>query len=203
MDQVTAPGAQDQPVRAVAVRYLLVAVAGALFGGIDQYLGSLYSPLLTTFSLMSAPWVLLPFCIGCTQTRPRRAVLMALAGTVAAVLGYCVMILSPVEGVHNLGARVIFAVVWSQTRWLLAALIAGPLYGYLGQRWRTERSRLSAVLAISPLVLEPVLPLIKVEQGQSAAAYLAELAVGAVFAAYFMTSRLRGGSGEVIEDGSC
>ncbi len=158
--------------------------ASALFGAGDQYLGSLVWPLATAFSLMSAPWLLLPFCIGCSQLTTWRAAVTALAGTVAALAGYTVMIMSPVEGVHHLTARLIFAVVSAQSRWLAAAALASPLYGILGQRWRVRRSWLSALLAVSPLALEPVTRYLGLESGEPLA-YAAEVAAGALAALYF------------------
>ncbi len=167
---------------------LAVIVASAAFGAGDQFLGSLVWPLASTFSLMSAPWLLLPFCIGCSQFTTWRAALMAFAGLVAALAGYTVMIMSPVEGVHNLTPRLAIAVLFSQSRWLPAAALVGPLYGILGQRWRVQRSALSALLAVSPLLLEPVSRFLHLESGQPLA-YLAEVAAGLLAAGYFVLSR--------------
>ena len=180
-----APATRQRPW---ALSVLLVIAASALFGAGDQYLGSLVWPLFTAVSLMSAPWLLLPFCIGCSQLTARRAALLAFAGLVAALAGYTVMIMSPVEGVHNLTARLAVGVLSSQSRWLPAAALAGPLYGILGQRWRVHRSMLSAVLAVSPLLLEPVSRFLQLESGQPLA-YVAEVAVGMLAAWYFAMSR--------------
>jgi Family of unknown function (DUF6518) len=163
---------------------VVLIAASAAFGAGDQYLGSMLWPMAAAVSGMSAPWLLLPFCIGCSQLTMRRAALMGLAGTEAAVAAYTAMIMSPVEGVHHLGARLILAVSWSQARWFVAALLAGPLYGMLGQRWRLRRSRLSALLAVSPLLFEPVSRYLQLEWGQPQA-YVAEVAAGVVAAAYF------------------
>jgi hypothetical protein len=54
---------------------VLLLVLSALFGAADQYLGSLpgahlwaaQMPWLTDVSLLSAPWVLLPFLVGATH----------------------------------------------------------------------------------------------------------------------------------------
>jgi hypothetical protein len=51
---------------------LLLLVLSAIFGAADQYLGSLpgahlwaaQMPWMTDVSLLSAPWVLLPFLVG-------------------------------------------------------------------------------------------------------------------------------------------
>lgn len=80
------------------------------------------------------------------------------------------------------------ALLSSQSRWLPAAVLAGPLYGILGQRWRVHRSMLSALLAVSPLLLEPVSRFLQLESGQPLA-YIAEVAVGLLAACYFAASR--------------
>ncbi|MGO8957719.1 MAG: DUF6518 family protein [Streptosporangiaceae bacterium] len=172
------------------VAYLVVIAVGAMLGAGDQYLGSLVWPLASAVSLMSAPWLLLPFCIGCTQVTTWRAALMGFAGLVAALAGYTVMIMSPVEGVHNPGAQLILAVLSSQSRWLPAAVLAGPLYGVLGQRWRVHRSWVSALLAVSPLLFEPVSTYFRLEWGQSLAS-VAELAAGLAAAVYFVAAMSR------------
>ncbi len=84
--------------------FLLVALIGFAFGAADQYLGSLrplvaLGPWTTAVSGMSAPWLVLPFLAGCSQVLPRRAMAAGLVATQAALFGYFVMTLSPVEGV--------------------------------------------------------------------------------------------------------
>src|SRR5438477_9320014 len=85
----------------------LALVLSAVFGAADQYLGSLTGSghawaagWSTDISLPSAPWLVLPFVAGATQRSPRRAALLGLACTYAALLGYAVMTLSPVEHAH-------------------------------------------------------------------------------------------------------
>jgi hypothetical protein len=83
---------------------VLLLVLSAIFGAADQYLGSLpgahlwaaQMPWMTDVSLLSAPWVLLPFLVGATQREPRRATLLGLACTMFALAGYAAMTLSPV-----------------------------------------------------------------------------------------------------------
>jgi hypothetical protein len=81
--------------------YLIAAAAGLVFGGADQYLGSRVTLGLWASSLsgMSAPWLLLPFLCGLAQAVPRRAALAGLTVTVAALVGYFALTLSPLEGV--------------------------------------------------------------------------------------------------------
>ena len=82
----------------IVVAALLLA---ALFGGGDQYLGSMsWHPWAADVSLLSAPWLVLAFIAGWTQRDPRRAALLGLACTASAFLGYGLMTLSPVENAH-------------------------------------------------------------------------------------------------------
>src|SRR5437764_12975746 len=84
--------------------FALAILVGLAYGGTDQYLGSLH-PMMglgtwtPTAAQMSAPWLLLPFVLGATQVRSRRAMLVGLIVTQAALVGYFAMTLSPIEGV--------------------------------------------------------------------------------------------------------
>src|SRR5438094_10129252 len=98
-----------------------VAVALALsvvFGGTDQYLGSLSGhPWAADVSLPSAPWLVLAFLAGWTQREPKRAALLGFACTASALVGYGLMTLSPVENAHlttrvYAGEAIRFRTVW-------------------------------------------------------------------------------------------
>src|SRR5581483_8010882 len=86
---------------AAAVAYLLAAFCGLAFGALDQYLGSLIAlgPWASSVSGLSAPWLVLPFLVGWSQERPRRAVACALLAVGAALVGYFAMTASPFESV--------------------------------------------------------------------------------------------------------
>src|SRR5208282_939448 len=131
---------------------------GIAFGAGDQYLGSLATPGLWTVSLsqLSAPWLLLPFAFGCSQLRSSRAALIGLVATVAGLFGYFLMSLGPFDGGHaSLNLRAARGLL-SSNSWIIAGgLVTGPLYGLLGQRWRTRRAWLSAVLVAGAFCLEP------------------------------------------------
>jgi len=132
----------------------------AAFGAAVQYLGTPhlpagYHPVASTISGLSAPWLPLAFCFGWTQVRPRPAALIGLAATMAGLAGYFAMMWSPVEGVHMRLATIAHLVIRSQAGNVLGDIVTGPLYGWLGQIWRTRRSLLSALLAAGPLTLEP------------------------------------------------
>jgi len=70
--------------------FFVAVVFGFVFGAADQYLGSRVTLGLwaATVSTASAPWLVLPFAFGCSQVRPRRAMLLGLVVTVAALAGY-------------------------------------------------------------------------------------------------------------------
>ncbi|MEO9180848.1 MAG: hypothetical protein ABI298_04265, partial [Acidimicrobiales bacterium] len=64
------------------MRTWLAALLGAVFGAGDQYLGSRSGhPWLTDISLLSAPWLALPFVVGSLQKSVRRALIVGCAAT--------------------------------------------------------------------------------------------------------------------------
>ena len=134
-------------------------VVGLIFGGADQYVGSIDARGLWTvsLSLLSAPWLVLPFLFGCSQLRSSRAGKLGLVATMAALLGYFAMIMGPLEGGQwSLNLREVHGLLASNMENILGGLVTGPLYGVLGQRWRTRRAWLSAALVAGALCLEPV-----------------------------------------------
>jgi hypothetical protein len=135
----------------------LAVLLAAVFGAGTQYLGSwLGASWATEVSLVSAPWLLLGFLAGCTQRRsPVRAALLGLACTLAALAGYFVMILSPVEGAHA-AAREVAGVLRTNVQWILGGLVTGPLFGWFGHRWRSRRSWPGAAITAGAFALEPL-----------------------------------------------
>jgi hypothetical protein len=144
------------------VIYVVAIVVGLAFGAGDQYLGTIHSlnalgPWTLSISQMAALWVLLPFLFGCTRDGPREAALVGLIATAAALVGYWAMTVSPMEGVA-LRSAPSAAVAWlggNVSVWL-AGLVTGPLFGYLGHRWRRDGwwagpALLSAVFLLEPL----------------------------------------------------
>lgn len=162
----------------------LILAAALAFGGLDQYVGSLFSNFATAVSGMSAPWLLLPFAAGAVQVTRRNAAWVGLGSTWLAVIGYVLMIDSPAEGAH-LTVRLLAATAHSQWPWFLGGLISGPVYGLLGYFWRARRSWLSAVLAAVPVLLEPVMNRLGIRPSIDITASYAEAATGLVLAAYF------------------
>jgi Family of unknown function (DUF6518) len=170
------------------VRTLALAAA---FGAGDQYLGSMSShPWAADLSLLSAPWLVLAFLAGCTQDDPRRAMLLGLACTASALMGYGLMTLSPLENAH-LSYQTAAAFVHSEARVLVGGLFTGPLFGWLGQRWRTRRAWLGALVTAAVITLEP---LARIQAGQAIryrAVWAAEVTVGAAMIVYVLAATRR------------
>jgi hypothetical protein len=165
------------------VAALLLAVA---FGAGDQYLGSFSAhPWAADVSLLSAPWLVLAFVVGWLERDPKRAAVLGLACTFAALVGYGLMTLSPLENAH-LTPRGIAGFVQSESRVFVGAFVTGPLFGWLGNRWRSERFWAGALAAAGAVSLEPLARL--VVGGQYEIRFrtvsLAEAAVGLAMLAY-------------------
>ena len=171
----------------------LALVLAAAFGAGDQYLGSLSAhPWGADVSLLSAPWLVLPFLAGATQREARRAVLLGLACTYAALLGYGVMTLSPVENAHVTLAT-LRGFVGSERNVLVGGLLTGPLFGWFGQQWRTRRALLGALVSAAALCLEPLVRRAGVNPIRFRGVWIAEVAAGLALAAYATRAASRRG----------
>ncbi len=153
-----------------------------IFGALDQYLGSLWISTHLGFwtadlSRMSAPWLALPFLAGWKAERVRGAAVAGTSVTFAALLGYFAMTLSPLEGV-GAGQIHLLGFVDSQLHVLAPALLTGPLWGWLGWRWRTARSWPSAMLLAGGFCLEPLARVVTAQRFRFAAVGVVELAIG-------------------------
>ena len=168
--------------------YLLATVAAALFGAGDQYLGSLSAhPWLVDSSLLSAPWLVLPFVFGCTQGGRKRAISIGCIATASALLGYFVMTLTPIEGVHlNGSAAPILDLLHSELPVIVGAMFTAPLYGYLGYRWRTNRDWLSAVLVGGAVCLEPLATAAVGRLPRLSEVWIGEVIFGLVMCGFFL-----------------
>jgi len=141
------------------VTFLVAVAVGIAFGAGDQYVGSLATQGLWTVSLsqLSAPWLLLPFAFGCTQMRASRAALIGLVATVAGLFGYFLMTMGRFDGgFAGLSLRAARGLLLSNALIIAGGLLTGPFYGFLGQRWRSRRAWVSAVLVAGAFCLEPV-----------------------------------------------
>jgi len=140
-------------------------------------------PWMADVSLLSAPWIVLAFLAGYTQREPKRAALLGLGCTLAALVGYGLMTLSPVENAQ-ITATSVRGFVISEQRVILGGLVAGPLFGLFGYRWRVDRAWLGALAAAAALCLEP---LARIQVGQAIRSHtvlLAEVAIGLAMATY-------------------
>jgi len=184
--------------------FVVAVVVGFVFGAADQYMGSrvmvsgqfILGPWATTVSMMSAPWLVLPFSFGCTQTRPRRAMVLGLVATMAALAGYFTLMWSPLEGVRlDQSLQHLPMLLSSQWMNVVGGLITGPLFGLLGQRWRVDGWWPSAALVAGALCLEPLARRIDGSLSPPALAWELEVAVGVALALFFVvTSRRHGGA---------
>jgi uncharacterized protein DUF6518 len=172
----------------------LALVAAAAFGAGDQYLGSgqvFGSGWATDVSLLSAPWLVLAFVAGSTQREPRRAALLGLGCTAAALVGYFLLTDSPLEGAHYslVNARGFFI---SEHKVLLGAVFTGPLFGWFGQQWRTRRAIGGAFVTAAALCLEPLARRSSVDPIRYRDVWLAEVGAGLALAAAVLVRRYSG-----------
>jgi hypothetical protein len=177
---------------------MVVAIALVLsfaFGAGDQYLGSLTGSghvwaagWSSDISLLSAPWLVLPFVVGATQREPRRAALVGLACTYAALLGYGLMTLSPIENAHITAATVRGFLVSERTV-LVGGIVTGPLFGWFGRQWRTRRAITGALVTAAALCLEPLARRATIDPIGNRDVWLAEVAAGLALAAAVVVHR--------------
>ena len=166
----------------------IALVFSATFGAGDQYLGSGHVAGITwatAVSLLSAPWLLLPFVVGATQRDPKRAALLGLACTYAALLGYCVMTLSPAEGAHFTVAT-FRAFAYSERTVLVGGLATGPLFGWFGQQWRSGKMLAGALLVAAALCFEPLARRLSLNPIRYARVTVVEVVAGLLFAAFVL-----------------
>jgi hypothetical protein len=176
--------------------FLAIALVGLAFGAGDQYLGTVHAVAAmgswsTSVSLLSAPWLILPFLVGTTQGRPRRAAVAGLVVTLSALAGYFAMTLSPIEGVHFSLVELRGLVGTNQLN-EIGGLICGPLFGWLGYRWHTRRSWLAAALATGALCLEPIAVTVAGRnEGRSAIVWALEVVAGLAVGTWFLVGSRR------------
>jgi len=168
----------------------LALVLAALFGAGDQYLGSFsMHPWMADVSLLSAPWLVLAFLAGCTQREPKRAALLGLGCTFAALVGYGAMTLSPVENAH-LSVPAVIGFVRSSRAIVAGGLVTGPLFAWFGQRWRVHGAWVGALATAATLCLEPFARIPAGREIGSERVLLAEIAFGIAMAAYVAAIRV-------------
>jgi hypothetical protein len=169
-----------------SVGYVIAAVVGLIFGALDQYLGTIrFGAWAWTVSGMSAPWLVLPFVVGTTQGRSRRAMVLGLLVMLSALVGYFAMTYSPMEG-HPIDE--FLDGFWTIVRtgynplWILGGVVTGPPFGFLGHRWRVERSWIGVAIA-GALCLEPLARGVTGRLSPQPLVWGVEVTLGAAFAA--------------------
>lgn len=167
---------------------VLTLLCSAAFGASDQYLGSLTGSghvwaagWSADVSLLSAPWLVLPFLTGSTQRDPRRAALLGLACTYVALASYGLMTVSPFEHAH-LTVATLRGFLVSERGVFVGGILTGPLFGWFGMRWRTQRALLGALVTAAALCLEPLARRADATPVRFRDVWLAEVAAGLALA---------------------
>ena len=137
------------------MRVALALVLSAAYGAGTQFLGARVLGWGPEVAQLSAPWLVIAFLAGATQRTPRRAALLGLGATAAALTGYWLMTDSPVEGAQYTLANAHGFFV-SNAFVVVGGLATGPLFGWFGQRWWTRRALLGALVTAAALCLEPL-----------------------------------------------
>jgi hypothetical protein len=131
--------------------------------------------------------LLLAFLAGWTQRDPRRAALLGLACTMSALLGYALMTLSPVENAH-LSVQSLTAFARSQNVVIAGGFLTGPLFGWLGNRWRNDQLWPGALALAALICLEPLAHAYAGDAIRARFVWLAEVVVGLAMAVYVATT---------------
>jgi hypothetical protein len=98
------------------------------FGAADQFLGArawVVGSWAIDASLLSSPWLLVAFLAGWSQPTAKRAAVFGFVCTIAALVGYWTMTLSPLEGAV-VTVRGVRGLVVGQSAYGLGALVSGP-----------------------------------------------------------------------------
>jgi hypothetical protein len=162
------------------VRVVSVLLASLAFGAVDQYLGSFSAhPWMADVSLLSAPWLVLPFAAGMFARSARGGAALGAGATFLALVGYCLMTLSPLENAHVSVGGIVAFVRAGNYRWFVAGLLTGPLLGRLGYACRHRRRAAPAIAVAALLCLEPAVHAMRGLPIRSGLVATAEVAVGA------------------------
>jgi hypothetical protein len=176
------------------VKFVAVAILGLAFGAAVQQLGAAsvtFGAWSATAAQVSAPWLILPFVIGCTQRLARSAALLGLVVTVSALFGYFAMTYSPVE-IHPWSldrfrsGLVAVTTTGYNPLYIVGGVLTAPLFGWLGLRWSVSRSWITAAVVPALLCLEPAARWATGQLRGSGRVWVAEVVSGIVVAGFFM-----------------
>jgi hypothetical protein len=116
---------------------------------------------------------------------------LGVVSTVTALGGYWLMTLSPVEGAH-FGVGAVRGLLFSQSVLIVGAFASGPLFGWLGHRWRTDRSRVGALALAGAVCLEPLAHAAVGSAIRSPGVWAGEIAAGLLMTIYVVSERRLG-----------
>ena len=114
--------------------------------------------------------------------------MVSLACTYAALLGYGLMTLSPIEHAHITLAAVRGFLI-SERSVLIGGIVTGPLFGWFGRQWRTKRAVAGALITAAALCLEPLARRATINPIQYRDVWLTEVAIGLTLAAAVLVHR--------------
>ena len=122
-------------------------IGGLVFGMADRWLS--HGPAWSLdLSNVAAPWLALAFLAGMVWRSPALGSATGFVVMQSALVGYygSMFVLEHVTPLSYLVARA--------APWLLAAVAAGPVFGWLGSRWAVERSRVAVMALASAFLLD-------------------------------------------------
>jgi hypothetical protein len=166
-------------------------VLAATYGAGSQFLGARVSGWGPEVAQLSAPWLAIAFLAGATQREPRRAALLGLACTAAALVGYWLMTDSPLEGAQYTLANARGFLV-SNERVIIGGILTGPLFGWFGQQWRTRRMLAGALLIAAAFCFEPLARWLNDNPVRGAPVIVVEVAAGLLLAVVVLARHREG-----------
>ena len=173
--------------------------SGFLYGWATSYIPAPHDVSAFWVGNLCAPWLVIAFLAGLTQTSWPWSLAAGVATDVACVFGFYFRTLDHLHAgwSDDPNAAPPSALVQIQhflsvnEQWFAAALVAGALYGALGQLWRRTRSLAAGLAVAAGFFAEPALwPLYNGFYKGPWFLWAAEIVVGfAVFAGFTIVSR--------------
>ena len=166
--------ATGSAVPSLAVRLVIVATAGYLYGTLSARVPGTSDPTAFWVGNLAAPYLLIPFLAGNWRFRATGSAVAGAVAAVAAVAGFYRFLVVWHTTAANWGMPpgtptrtvVLHAYgFWFRNLalgdpggrpWLSIALVAGAVCGYLGYLWARRGSRVAALVITSAFVLEPL-----------------------------------------------
>jgi uncharacterized protein DUF6518 len=162
--------------RLLAIALLFGVAAGVLKGPSGDGRGALWE-VRSALANISTPWVLIAWFAGSRSTRIGSGILLGLAATVVALVGFYV-VCGVVEAMRNDVVSSSMAWMSANRVWFEAGMVSGPLFGALGAWWARRRSP-SAFAVAGLLMVGGIVPGFGVSGTASIAVHVVEIAAGA------------------------